>query len=100
VALQAVSDCNILLTPFLPHAAQTIHELLGGTGVHAPMPSIVEVEDLDGGPGYPVLTGDYGQGARWRSVPVTAGTPLAPPKPVFKKLDKSIVDEELARLGG
>jgi methionyl-tRNA synthetase len=29
-----------------------------------------------------------------------AGTPLAPPKPVFKKLDKSIVDEELARLGG
>ncbi|HEY2668765.1 MAG TPA: methionine--tRNA ligase [Rugosimonospora sp.] len=100
VALQAVSDCNILLTPFLPHAAQTIHELLGGSGVHAPMPSIVEVEDLDGGPGYPVLTGDYTEGARWASVPVRAGTALAAPKPVFKKLDKSIVDEELARLGG
>jgi len=48
VALQAVSDCNTLLTPFLPHAAQKIHELLGGTGVHAPMPSIVEVSDPDG----------------------------------------------------
>jgi methionyl-tRNA synthetase len=100
VALQAVSDCNILLTPFLPHAAQKIHELLGGTGVHAPMPSIVEVEDLDGGPGYPVLTGDYSAGARWAPKPVEAGTPLAPPKPVFKKLDPSIVDEELARLAG
>ncbi len=100
VALQAVSDCNILLTPFLPHAAQKIHELLGGTGVHAPMPSIVEVEDLDGGPGYPVLTGDYSAGARWAPKPVEAGTPLAPPKPVFKKLDSSIVDEELARLAG
>jgi methionyl-tRNA synthetase len=100
VALQVVSDCNTLLTPFLPHAAQRIHELLGGTGVHAPMPSIVEVDDLDGGPAYPVLTGDYSGGARWRSVPVETGRKLQPPTPVFKKLDPSIVDEELARLGG
>jgi methionyl-tRNA synthetase len=98
VTLQAVSDCNTLLTPFLPHAAQRIHELLGGTGVHAPMPSIVDVDDLDGGPRYPVLTGDYTVGARWASVPVVAGTKLAPPTPVFRKLDPSIVDEELARL--
>jgi methionyl-tRNA synthetase len=98
VALQAVSDCNILLTPFLPHAAQKIHELLGGTGVHAPMPSIVEVDDLDGGPSYPVLTGDYGVGARWEPVPIEAGRPLQPPAPVFRKLDESIVAEELARL--
>ena len=39
VALQVVSDANTLLTPFLPHSAQKVHELLGGTGVHAPMPS-------------------------------------------------------------
>ncbi|ASW53467.1 methionine--tRNA ligase [Plantactinospora sp. KBS50] len=100
VALQAVSDANILLTPFLPHAAQKIHELLGGTGVHAPMPSIVQVEDLDGGPAYPVLTGDYTVGARWEPTPIEAGRPLAAPKPVFRKLDPSIVEEELARLAG
>jgi methionyl-tRNA synthetase len=68
--------------------------------VHAPMPSIVEVDDLDSGPGYPVLTGDYTVGARWESRPVEAGHALAPPKPVFRKLDPSILDEELARLGG
>jgi methionyl-tRNA synthetase len=99
VALQVVSDCNVLLTPFLPHSAQKIHELLGGTGVHAPMPEIHEVSDLDGGPGYPILTGDYSVGARWESVPLEVGRALQPPKPVFKKLDPSIVDEELARLG-
>jgi methionyl-tRNA synthetase len=99
-ALQVVSDCNTLLTPFLPHSAQKIHELLGGTGVHAPMPEIREVEDLDGGPAYPVLTGDYAVGARWESTPIEVGRPLAAPKPVFRKLDPSIVEEELARLGG
>src|SRR5439155_3499777 len=98
VALQAVSDLNTLLTPFLPHAAQRIHELLGGTGVHAPMPSIVEVSDLDGGPDYPILTGDYSVGVRWESVPLPAGRALATPTPVFRKLDPKIVDEELARL--
>ncbi len=100
VALQAIRDCNTILTPFLPHAAQQIHELLGGTGVHAPMPAIVEVDDLDGGPSYPILTGDYSGGGRWEHVPVEAGTALQPPKPVFRKLEPSIVDEELARLGG
>ncbi|WP_144122127.1 methionine--tRNA ligase [Catellatospora sichuanensis] len=99
-ALQAITDCNTLLTPFLPHAAQKIHLLLGGEGVHAPMPSIVEVSDLDGGPGYPVLTGDYTVGAKWEPRELRAGTPLSAPTPVFKKLDPSIVDEELARLEG
>jgi methionyl-tRNA synthetase len=99
-ALQAVSDCNTLLTPFLPHSAQKIHELLGGTGVHAPMPQIREVEDLDGGPAYPVLTGDYRVGVRWESTPIEVGRALGAPKPVFRKLDPSIVEEELARLGG
>jgi methionyl-tRNA synthetase len=100
VALQVVSDCNTLLAPFLPHAAQKVHEQLGGTGVCAPQPEIREVDDLDGGPAYPVLAGDYEVGARWEPAPLPAGRPLATPKPVFRKLDPAIVDEELARLGG
>ncbi|HZN78031.1 MAG TPA: methionine--tRNA ligase [Micromonosporaceae bacterium] len=99
VALQVVSDANTMLSPFLPHSAQKVFELLGGTGVHTPMPQIREVSDLDGGPDYPILTGSYTEGARWESVPLSVGTPLQPPKPVFRKLDPSIVDEELARLG-
>ena len=37
-ALQVVSDANTLLTPFLPHAAQQVHEALGGTGIWAAQP--------------------------------------------------------------
>ena len=37
--LQVVQDANTLLTPFLPHAAQQVHEALGGTGVWAAQPA-------------------------------------------------------------
>jgi methionyl-tRNA synthetase len=98
-ALQAIKDCNTLLTPFLPHSAQQVHDLLGGTGVWSVAPQIEEVTDLDDGSPYPIITGHYDEGqAVWASTPVVAGTPLAPPAPVFTKLDPSIVDEELARL--
>jgi methionyl-tRNA synthetase len=99
VAAQAVDDCKTLLTPFLPHSAQRVHEALGQTGRWSDRPQIREVDDLDGGPGYPVLMLDDQRGdGRWASTPVRPGTPVAPPTPVFAKLDPSIVDEELSRL--
>ncbi|SDN45780.1 methionine--tRNA ligase [Geodermatophilus sp. DSM 45219] len=99
-ALQAIKDCNALLTPFLPHSAQQVHELLGGDGVWSVAPEIHEVTDLDDGSPYPIITGPYDQGqAVWASTPLAApGTPLAPPKPIFTKLDESVVEEELRRL--
>jgi methionyl-tRNA synthetase len=100
VAAQGISDCNTILSPFLPHSAQRVHEAFGRTGVMAPMPRIDEVEDLDGGPGYPILTGDYTGGPGWAPVPVVAGTVVPPPSPIFTKLDPSIVDEELQRMRG
>jgi methionyl-tRNA synthetase len=93
-ALQVVSDVNTLLTPFLPHAAQRVYEALGGQGVWAAEPEIREVGE-EGGPDYPVIMGDYAaEQARWASRPITPGTPLAKPTPLFPKLD-----EELGRTG-
>jgi methionyl-tRNA synthetase len=99
-ALQAIKDCNALLTPFLPHSSQQVHELLGGTGVWSVAPEVHEVTDLDDGSPYPIITGPYDRGqAVWGSTPLpAAGTPLAPPKPVFTKLEDSVVAEEIARL--
>ncbi|MGH8868286.1 MAG: methionine--tRNA ligase [Actinomycetes bacterium] len=99
-ALQVVDDCKTMLTPFLPNSSQRVHELLGGSGRWAAMPEIRVVDDetAEGSHGYSVLMGDYETGARWESTDLRAGTPLAPPTPVFRKLDASIVDEELARL--
>jgi methionyl-tRNA synthetase len=99
VAAQAVSDARTLLAPFLPFSAQKVHEALGGSGVVSPMPEIVEVEDLDGGPGYPVLMGDYSSQGHWESVPIVPGTPIPAPTPIFTKLDaEAVVSDELARL--
>lgn len=86
-ALQVVSDVNALLTPFLPHAAQGVHQQLGGTGLWSAQPEIRDVSE-QGGPDYSVLTGDYvAERARWASLPIEVGRPLAKPTPLFAKLD-------------
>ena len=100
VMAQAVSDCNTILSPFLPHSSNAVHRVLGGTGDFQPMPRIEEVDDLDGGPGYPVITGEYSGAPAWRRRPVEVGTPMGKPTPVFTKLDVSVVEEELARMAG
>jgi methionyl-tRNA synthetase len=93
-----VRDCNTILTPFLPHAAQQVHELLGGTGVWSGLPEVREVSE-EGNADYPVIQGDYdAAAARWESIPIEVGTPLQAPTVIFRKLDPSIVEEELARL--
>ena len=99
VAAQCVTDLNTILSPFLPFAANAIDAALGGPGDVQPLPRIDEVADLDGGPGYPVVTGDYTAIRPWRHLPIVAGTPVAAPSPVFVKLDPKVVDEEVARLG-
>jgi methionyl-tRNA synthetase len=98
--LQVVDDVKALITPFLPGSSQKVHEALGGSGVWSAMPELVEVEEETavGSPSYSVLTGDYQTQAKWRSVPIEAGRPLAAPTPIFTKLDPAVVDEELARL--
>jgi methionyl-tRNA synthetase len=103
VALQAVDDCKTLLTPFLPSSSSRVHAQLGGTGPWAGMPDLVPGENRivagdAADSSYSVLTGDYETAARWESTPIEVGRPIAPPTPVFTKLDPSIVDEELARL--
>lgn len=106
---QAVTDLNLMLSPFLPHAANDVDRVLGGNGRIAPMPRIEEVDELDpdhlpeafdGRSGYPIITGDYQDAPTWGRHPVTVGTPVAKPAPVFTKLDESIVEAELARYAG
>ncbi|MBV2362004.1 methionine--tRNA ligase [Streptomonospora nanhaiensis] len=103
VALQLVDDAKTLLTPFLPASSNKVHAMLGGTGVWSAMPHVEDAVDTIGGSGepttYQVITGDYAASqARWESVPVRPGTPLAAPTPLFTKLDPAVADEEVARL--
>jgi methionyl-tRNA synthetase len=99
VVLQLVDDAKTLLTPFLPRSSAKVHAMLGGAGQWAGLPHVEKVDE-DGGPSYPVITGDYADVARWASVPVRPGSLLTVPQPLFAKLDASVVDEELKRLEG
>jgi methionyl-tRNA synthetase len=99
VMAQCVADLNLVLSPFLPFSANAVDAVFGGSGEVQPMPRIVEAEDLDGGARYPVITGDYSGVRPWERAAVVPGTPVEKPAPVFTKLDPSVVDEELARLG-
>jgi methionyl-tRNA synthetase len=104
VAAQCVSDCNTLLSPFLPHSANKVHTVLGGEGELMPMPRVEQVEELepDNGAGhtsYSIITGEYTSTPVWESRPVVVGAKVDKPTPVFTKLDPSVVEEELARAG-
>src|SRR6478735_456627 len=84
VVLQLVDDAKTLLTPFLPRSSAKVHAMLGGQAAWAGTPRIEQVDE-DGGPSYPVITGDYDSPARWESAPVRPGVPLARPEPLFAK---------------
>jgi len=71
-AIQAINRLKILTQPAMPHIAQNLHALLG-------------------------FEGDA-SGCEWTPADVPAGQALRKPKPLVKKLDTSVVEEELERL--
>ncbi len=91
VALQTVFYANTLLTPFMPHAAQKIYQMLGGEGIWAAQPEIQLVDEGEGSRSYPILRGDYRlEKARWEPIDIVPGTPLEKPVPLFKKVDEEL----------
>lgn len=73
MALYAISCLKTALYPFLPFSSQKVHEYLGFEG---------KVED-------------YG----WKPQPPPPGQRLQEPKPLFVKLDDSLIEEETRRIG-
>jgi len=97
VSLRAVDSLKTMLTPFLPHTSQQVHELLGYDGILAGPVEFREVDD--GGETHEILTGDYTSWVgSWEPSELQPGQPLREPKPLFRKLDDSVVDEELKRM--
>jgi methionyl-tRNA synthetase len=98
VALRAVDTLKVLFTPFLPFSSQKLHELLGYDGWLAGPLELREITEEDGAT-HTVLTGDYETWVgRWAPSELPAGQKLREPVPLYKKLDPSIVEDELRRL--
>ena len=71
-ALNIISTLRTVFYPFIPFSSDKMHDLLGFDGATA----------TDG----------------WRRRVVEPGSPLSKPRPLFRKLDPEIVEEERARL--
>jgi methionyl-tRNA synthetase len=107
---QVAVDLNTMFAVFLPHSSNAIYQIFGGAKgvdggrgpeVAAVLPSARTVQDLDDNSrSYPIITGDYSGGLSWGHHEIVAGTPIEKPEPVFKKLDPSVVDEELSLMTG
>jgi methionyl-tRNA synthetase len=97
VALRAVDSLKVVFTPFLPHSSQLLHELLGHERWLAGPLEFRQVEE-DGGARHDVLTGEYRDWVgRWQPSELQPGQALREPQPLFRKLDPSVVEEELER---
>jgi methionyl-tRNA synthetase len=96
--LRCVDNLKLLLTPFLPFSSQALHELLGHAGQIAGPIELRDVAEEDGSV-HRVLTGDYESWVgRWEPSRLEPGLRVDEPRPLFKKLDPGVVDEELARM--
>ncbi len=97
VCLRCIDNLKLLFAPFLPFSSQTVHELLGYEGdLAGPLEFRTLAED---GETHEVLTGDYASSAgAWAPTELPVGQRLLEPRPLFRKLDPAIVDEELARM--
>lgn len=98
VILKVIDSLKTLLTPFLPFTCQRLHEYLGYDG------SIIgdlRVQTLaEKTRSHLALRYDASHlSGSWAPSALRPGQALRKPSPLFKKLDESIVDEEMARMG-
>ena len=82
VSLRAVDSLKTILTPFLPHTSQPVHELLGYDGLLAGPLEFREVDD--GGETHEILTG------RLRGLGGTLGAERAPTRAAAARAEAAL----------
>jgi methionyl-tRNA synthetase len=98
VALRAIDSLKTLFAPVLPFSSQQLHEMLGHQGSIFGEQAIKEYRESE--KTHMALTFNAeALTERWEPSQLAGGQALQKPKPLFKKLDEAIVEQELARLG-
>jgi len=97
-ALQAIDSLKIMLSPFLPFSSELLHAYLGYEEPIFGTQEIVTIEEDDRD--HEALTYNPAKSTgRWVQSDLKAGTSLRRPKPLFKKFDEAVIEEENNRLG-
>jgi methionyl-tRNA synthetase len=96
--LQAIDWLKLLFAPVLPGSAQQVHEYLGYEGQLFGRQYTEVIADARGQHLALRYDGSAATG-RWQAAPLPAGQALRKPEALFIKLDDSVVEQELARMG-
>jgi len=99
VALRVIDSLKTLFYPFLPFSCQALHHYLGYDGDIMGR-QYVETLQEEHGTHQALRYDGSGVVGEWAPSQLPAGQVLRKPRPLFKKLDESMVEEELARLRG
>ena len=99
VALRAIDSLKTLFYPFLPFSSQELHHYLGYDGDIVGRQYVETLQEKHST--HQALRYDgSGVVGEWAPSQLPVGQVLRKPRPLFKKLDESMVEEELARLRG
>lgn len=97
-ALRSIDNLKILFAPFLPFSSERLHQTLGYEGQLFGEIKIKTIEESQ--QSHQVLTYDDSSATgRWEVSKLKPGQTIQKPKPLYRKLDDSIVEEERNRLG-
>jgi methionyl-tRNA synthetase len=97
VALRLVDSLKTLFCPFTPHASQSLHEMLGYEGTI--VGELRFEEAVEGDARHRVYRWYPGEWeGHWAPSELPAGRQLVRPRPLFRKLEESVVEEELERM--
>ena len=97
VTLQVVDRLKVLFYPFLPFSSQKLHEYLGYDGNIMGRQWVEEIREQEkthlalryDGSDIPI---------RWEPTTLPPGQPLRKPRPLFRKLDPKLAEEEVERM--
>jgi methionyl-tRNA synthetase len=97
-ALQAIDSLKIMLSPFLPFSSELLHSYLG---YEEPIFGTQEIVTIaEDSRNHEALTYNPAKSTgRWAPSDLKPGASLRKPKPLFKKFDDDVIEEENNRLG-
>jgi methionyl-tRNA synthetase len=97
-ALRAIDNLKVMLAPYLPFTCEKLHQMLGYDGQLFGDQHIETYQESERS--HDALTYSHeAASGRWEQSKLQAGQALRKPKPLFKKLDDSVIEDERARLG-
>jgi methionyl-tRNA synthetase len=96
--LQAINGLKILWAPILPFTSQKLHSMVGEAGELFGEQLVNSYREAHKSHVALEYDGTHAQGS-WVRSEIPPGRQLAKPHPLFKRLDKAVVEDELGRLG-